>query len=73
MLLSQEQCPERSEINIVCEKVAYEGVTRFEDRCRALYPVILTSYPMNQRPLEFKAKISAAWLHTPKLEYGLKP
>ena len=25
------------EINIICEKVAFEGVTRFEDRCAHLF------------------------------------
>ena len=44
----QDQCPGRPDINIVCEKVAYEGVTRFEDRW-------LTAPPSLFRPCQMSA------------------
>jgi hypothetical protein len=34
----QDKCRDDPDINIVCEKVAFEGVTKFEDR-RALHMV----------------------------------
>ncbi len=35
----------RPDINIVCEKVAYEGVTRFEDRCTQSPVPVPQSFP----------------------------